>query len=357
RNLKPKDEAGISSLSDAELFENLTLMGYNILPNQKGSIFPLVKVSNPYHYAMFKSKEYRQYTRIARIAQSLALFTVADELASPFGDGSHGEAFPTVSGLDAEHDRANIVKTSTLPHDSPPRVTSLATDEGNATIKGKSLKTGEEAAVEKSTVRGSNDTEELVNVLTSLDVASILTSGVQMVSVPLAAEVATVSVPTGSGLVSTASPRFTTASVVTPYSRRKGKERMVESDTPNKKKLQEQIDVQPNSSQLAREDLKQIDPDNLEEMDLQWEMAMLTIRASRFIKRTGRSLDINGQKICFDRSKVECFNCHKNGHLAIECRALKNQENKSREYGRKIMLVENPTKNALIAQDGIRGYD
>nr|GFC50387.1 hypothetical protein [Tanacetum cinerariifolium] len=114
---------------------------------------------------------------------------------------------------------------------------------------------------------------------------------------------------------------------------------------------------QPNSSQLAREDLKQIDPDNLEEMDLQWEMVMLTIRASRFIKRTGRSLDINGQKISFDRSKVECFNCHKNGHLAIECRALKNQENKSREYGRKIMLVENPTKNALIAQDEIRGYD
>nr|GFB10391.1 hypothetical protein [Tanacetum cinerariifolium] len=114
----------------------------------------------------------------------------------------------------------------------------------DATIKRKSLETGEEAVVEKSTVRGSNDTEELVNVLTSLDAASILTSRVQMVSVPFAAEVATVSVPTGSGLVSTASPRFTTASVVTPYSRRKGKERMVESDTPNKKKLQEQIDVQ-----------------------------------------------------------------------------------------------------------------
>nr|GFA23934.1 synaptobrevin, longin-like domain protein [Tanacetum cinerariifolium]GFA25479.1 synaptobrevin, longin-like domain protein [Tanacetum cinerariifolium] len=37
RNLKLKDEAGISSLSDAELFENLTLVGYNILPNQKFS--------------------------------------------------------------------------------------------------------------------------------------------------------------------------------------------------------------------------------------------------------------------------------------------------------------------------------
>ncbi|GJX97345.1 hypothetical protein Tco_0353143 [Tanacetum coccineum] len=39
---------------------------------------------------------------------------------------------------------------------------------------------------------------------------------------------------------------------------------------------------QPNSPQLAREDLEQIDPDDLEEIDLQWEMAMLTIRARRF---------------------------------------------------------------------------
>nr|GEU66345.1 hypothetical protein [Tanacetum cinerariifolium] len=114
---------------------------------------------------------------------------------------------------------------------------------------------------------------------------------------------------------------------------------------------------QPNSPQLDREDLEQIDPDDLEETDLHWEMTMLTIRASRFIKRTGRNLDINGQKIGFDKSKVECFNRHKNGHFTRECRALKNQENKGRDYGRKTVLVENPTKNALIAQDRIRGYD
>nr|GEZ12036.1 hypothetical protein [Tanacetum cinerariifolium] len=110
---------------------------------------------------------------------------------------------------------------------------------------------------------------------------------------------------------------------------------------------------QPNSPQLAREDLEQIDPDDLKEIDLKWEMTMLTIRARRFIKRTGRNLDINGQKISFDRSKVECFNCHKNGHFAKEGRAPKNQENKGREYGRQTVPVENPTKNDLIAQDGI----
>ncbi|GJU56921.1 putative ribonuclease H-like domain-containing protein [Tanacetum coccineum] len=87
------------------------------------------------------------------------------------------------------------------------------------------------------------------------------------------------------------------------------------------------------------------------------EMGMLTIRAIRFIKRTGKKLDINGQRIRFDRSKVECYNCHKNSHFARECKAPRNQENRGRENGRRIIKVETPTENALIAQDGIGGYD
>nr|GEX75844.1 retrovirus-related Pol polyprotein from transposon TNT 1-94 [Tanacetum cinerariifolium] len=91
----------------------------------------------------------------------------------------------------------------------------------DATIKGRSLETGEKTGIERSTEKGSNDTEELVNVLTSLDAANILTSRVQVVSVPPAAEVSTVGIPTGSGMVPIASPIFTTASVFTPHLRRK----------------------------------------------------------------------------------------------------------------------------------------
>ncbi|GKC28308.1 putative ribonuclease H-like domain-containing protein [Tanacetum coccineum] len=58
---------------------------------------------------------------------------------------------------------------------------------------------------------------------------------------------------------------------------------------------------------------------DMEEMDLRWQMAMLTMRARRYLKNTGRELTINGHEtIGFDKSKLECYNCHKRGHFARE---------------------------------------
>nr|GEY66832.1 hypothetical protein [Tanacetum cinerariifolium] len=81
---------------------------------------------------------------------------------------------------------------------------------------------------------------------------------------------------------------------------------------------------QSSSPQLDNNDLKQIDVDDLEEMDLRWQMAMLTIRARRFLQKTGINLGANGPtSMGFDMSKVECYNCHRKGHFVRECRSSK----------------------------------
>nr|GEZ39963.1 hypothetical protein [Tanacetum cinerariifolium] len=291
-----------------------------------------------------------QYSRRAtRIAQSKSLSSAVDEPASLLRDDNQGEAFSTVTSLDARQDRENIIKTSALPHDSSPRVTSLDADEGNmqqqlqelmdlctslqrqqtqmaakikdqnleisglkakvkilkdkdrgreepaqedAPIKGGSMEIGKEVRVERSTKLGSNDTEEMVNVLSAMEAANILTGGVAAVSVSPVAAATTVGVPTVSGLVPTISAILTTANrgreepaqedapikggsmeigkeVRVERSTKLGSndteemvnvlsameaaniltggvaaEKVVESDVPKKKKLQEQIDAQ-----------------------------------------------------------------------------------------------------------------
>ncbi|GKD15820.1 ribonuclease H-like domain-containing protein, partial [Tanacetum coccineum] len=115
---------------------------------------------------------------------------------------------------------------------------------------------------------------------------------------------------------------------------------------------------QPNYPQLANEDLQQLYPDDLEEMDLRWQMAMLTMRARRFLKNTGRRIIVNGnESIGFDKSKVECYNCHKKGYFPRECKALRNQDYKNKESTRRSVPVETSTSTALVSCDGIGGYD
>ncbi|GKC78472.1 hypothetical protein Tco_1129246, partial [Tanacetum coccineum] len=78
---------------------------------------------------------------------------------------------------------------------------------------------------------------------------------------------------------------------------------------------------QPNSPQLTHEDLQQIHPDNIEEMDLRWQMAMLTLRARR------------------------------------ECRAPRNQDIKNKEISKRSVPVETTTSTTLVSCDGLGGYD
>nr|GEV67699.1 hypothetical protein [Tanacetum cinerariifolium] len=232
-----------------------------------------------------------QYTRRAkRIAQSKALSPAADELASLLRDDRQREAFLIVSSLDAGQDRENIAKTSALPYESSLKVTSLNADESSmqyrihelmkpcttlqrkqsqmaakikdqdleittlkarvkslkdknrrsveptqedAPITGGIMKIKEELGPDKSTELGSNDTKEMVNVLSSMKAANILTSRGAPASVSPGKVLPATGVPTVSGSFPTVSAIFTTTSV-----------KVVESEVPKKRKLQEQIDVQ-----------------------------------------------------------------------------------------------------------------
>ncbi|GKA95434.1 hypothetical protein Tco_0817472, partial [Tanacetum coccineum] len=80
---------------------------------------------------------------------------------------------------------------------------------------------------------------------------------------------------------------------------------------------------QPNGSQLVYEDLEQIHEDDNEEMDLKWQLALLSMRTRRFFQKTDRKITINRSDTAgYDKSKVECFNCHKMRHFARESRDL-----------------------------------
>nr|GEU60125.1 hypothetical protein [Tanacetum cinerariifolium] len=112
--------------------------------------------------------------------------------------------------------------------------------------------------------------------------------------------------------------------------------------------------VLPNVDTLS---VAQIDADDLEKMDLKWQMAMLTIRARRFLQRTGRNLGANGTtSIGFDMSKVECYNYHRRGHFARECRSPK--DNRNKETQRRNVPVDTSTSNELVSHyDGVGSYD
>nr|GEX52306.1 hypothetical protein [Tanacetum cinerariifolium] len=116
---------------------------------------------------------------------------------------------------------------------------------------------------------------------------------------------------------------------------------------------------QSSSPQLDNEDFKQIDVDDLEEIDLRFQMALLTMRARRFLQKTGKNLRANGPiSMGFGMSKVECYNCYRKGHFARECRSPKDSKRTgAAELQRRTVPVETSTSNVLVSQcDGVGSY-
>ncbi|KAJ9542204.1 LOW QUALITY PROTEIN: hypothetical protein OSB04_028710 [Centaurea solstitialis] len=98
-----------------------------------------------------------------------------------------------------------------------------------------------------------------------------------------------------------------------------------------------------------------ISADDLEEMDIKWQMAMLTMRIKRFIKRTGRNNF--GMKredgAGFDKSKVRCYKCNDLRHFAREHKGNVPQHNNQTKFNKNF---NGNSSQALVSQEGF-GFD
>ncbi|GJZ17409.1 putative ribonuclease H-like domain-containing protein [Tanacetum coccineum] len=83
---------------------------------------------------------------------------------------------------------------------------------------------------------------------------------------------------------------------------------------------------------LLHEDLEQIDDVDIEEIDINWHIAMIAIRMKKLYKKTGRRVRIDGNKpVGFDKKKLECFKCHNTSHFARECPSRGTNDGKKRD--------------------------
>ncbi|KAI3706789.1 hypothetical protein L6452_24760 [Arctium lappa] len=111
------------------------------------------------------------------------------------------------------------------------------------------------------------------------------------------------------------------------------------------------------NTSLINDDLDQLHPDDLEEMDIKWQMAMLSMRVKKFIKRTGRNNFSQRREdgAGFDKTKVECYKCHMKGHFARECRNAVSNNNHQQAQNGGYTQNKNPAQ-ALVSQQGM-GFD
>ncbi|GJQ95618.1 ribonuclease H-like domain-containing protein [Tanacetum coccineum] len=105
---------------------------------------------------------------------------------------------------------------------------------------------------------------------------------------------------------------------------------------------------------LRHEDLEHIDDVDIEEMDINWQIATIAIRMKKFYKKTGRRVRINGNKpVGFDKKKLECFKCHNTGHFARECTSKGTNDGKKRDsfYQDQGAGKKEQNQNCLLTMD------
>ncbi|GKE02449.1 ribonuclease H-like domain-containing protein, partial [Tanacetum coccineum] len=117
--------------------------------------------------------------------------------------------------------------------------------------------------------------------------------------------------------------------------------------------------VSPNINTACPQDLEQSHEDDLEAMDLKYQLSLLSMREKGTFKEQEKKFFINANDTAgYDKSKVEYFNCHKMGHFVRKCRAPRNKEGqfKYQDNTRKQGNNKDTSSKAMLSIDGV-GFD
>nr|GEV29163.1 hypothetical protein [Tanacetum cinerariifolium] len=138
-----------------------------------------------------------------------------------------------------------------------------------------------------------------------------------------------------------------------------GSQNMAFLSSPSSTNEVDTANIQVSTVSIPVSTVKQIHEDDLEEMDLKCQLALLSMRARMYFQRAGKKITINVSDTAGnDKTKVECFNCHKMGHFAREFKSSRNQESRPRnqDNSKKTMNVEDSCSKVMVAIDGA-GFD